>query len=700
MAVAHDHDTEVTEAFQELYREQYEQEVYDLARSYPNDRRSLVIEYDDLFRFDSQLADNLLDRPKKVLEYADEALRLYDVPVDVDLGNAHVRVVGLPETQRFYPGEFSPTDQSGSFRAIRAEVAMATDVYPRITQAAFECQRCGTLTHIPQQRGDYKEAQECQGCERQGPFEVNKDQSEFVDWQLLRLQTPPEVSTGSAKDLDVIVEDDMVGVAEMGDRVTANGQLRLKENSSDGDLSGTFEPWLDANHVELEESDKTELEISPEDRTRIKELANGAEGDPLDVAADSLAPTIHGHAEKKRALIVSAVGGVRVQYSSGKTDRGDIHVLLLGDPGTAKSELLERMNELIPRSVGVSAMNATEAGLLATAEQNDFGAGEWSLKPGAFVKANGSVVTIDELDDMASDVRASLLEPMANQRVNVSKAGINTQLATEAGVVAAANPKYGRFDPYENIVEQFVFEDNLLSRFDLIFTFKDRPDEETDGEIAGHILSTSDAAKRANRSDLTVDKSDEELINPAVEPEILRKWIMLAKQQPDPVFESDAVEEKLKEEFTALRGMYGYDDPTAPVPVTFRKLEAIRRIAEAIARFEFSDVITERHAELTTKMVGKSMQDYAKDADGNLDADIVETGSSASQRERRKSIGEVAVELQSEYEGGAVPRDDIVERAAEECGGDESMIDSDITTMKSEGEFSEPATGKLRYLGR
>jgi replicative DNA helicase Mcm len=357
--------------------------------------------------------------------------------------------------------------------------------------------------------------------------------------------------------------------------------------------------------------------------------------------------------------------------------------------------LLDAVNNLGWRTVGMSGKGATVAGTTATAKQDDFGPAEWTLEAGAFVKAHKGMVAIDELDDMDPEVRASMLEPMSKQRINVNKAGINAELSTETAVVAAGNPKYGRWDEYEPLFEQFDLEDNLISRFDLIYTVSDDLDPDEDQEVAEHVLETRDESKR-KMSGLEVT-GDEKTATP-VDQDILRKWVAVAKDQDPPVFADDEVKEWLKESFTDLRGIHGHDED-ATVPVTFRKLEGIVRIAEAAAKLELSDTIEMRHARLATNAVGESIRDYGTNEDGELDADVQESGQSKSEAERKEALKEVIKNLQSaEGNDGSAPVETIVE-AMEERGYRESKVWKDIKRFKNKGMAYEPNPDSLRWVG-
>jgi len=694
MSQARDVDPDLIDKIQSFLKKYYREEIAALAQKYPSEQKSLVVDYQDIFKWDSDAADDFLNKPERMVEYAEEALRLLELPVDESLSKAHVRVENIPSEQTFYPGEFSPTDHSGSFRAIRGEVSRATDVFARATTVAFECQRCGTLTRISQSGGDFEEPHECTGCERQGPFLINEDQTDHVDAQMLRVQTPPEEAQGTGQELDVAVEDDLAGVVTAGDRVTIPGKVTLEQQSSDRSKDNVFEPFLDAIAIEVDETDAQDIDITAEERQEITALANGDEGDPLELAAETLAPKIYGHKTPKKAIILALVGGARTEYGGGDFDRGEFHVLLIGDPSTGKSKLVNRAEHIGWRSVGVSGKGSTVAGVTATAVQDDFGDRGWTLDAGAAVKAHRGVLAVDELDDMPAEVRSALLEPMSKQTIHVTKGGINSRLNTRTAVVAAANPEYDRFDPYEPIGEQFTFSSTLLSRFDLVYTFRDIPDEENDAKVGGHVLDARDAAKREEQG----DDVDEDAHQSPIDAALLRKWIALAKQQPKPVFASEAVRDKVLDQYQTLRGMHGYDEDE-PVPVTVRKLEGTVRVAEAAAKFEFSEEITERHVEIASELIGESMQDVGKDPDtGELDADITETGTSKAQRDRIKSVTELIQELQVEYDEGA-PMEVLIERAEDEHDIDESKVRHEVDKLKQAGTAIQPRNEHVRYIG-
>ncbi|MGN8217952.1 LAGLIDADG family homing endonuclease [Halococcus morrhuae DSM 1307] len=326
-------NADLIDDFEEFYRNYYRNEIGELAQQYPNERRSLFIDWGDLYRFDSDLADDYRSQPDQLQEYAEEALRLYDLPVDVGLGRAHVRIRGLDE-----PTEIREirARHRGQLLAVQGIVRKATDVRPKITEAAFECQRCGTLTRIPQTGGDFQEPHECQGCERQGPFDINFDQSEFVDAQKIRVQESPEGLRGgeTPQNIDVHIEDDITGDVTAGDHVRVTGVLHLDQQESGRDASPMFDLFMDGVAVEIEDEQFEDMDISEADKRAIVELST--EDDIYEQMVGSIAPSIYGYEEAKLAMILQLFSGVAKHLPDGSRIRGDLHMLLIGDPGTGK----------------------------------------------------------------------------------------------------------------------------------------------------------------------------------------------------------------------------------------------------------------------------------------------------------------------------------------------------------------------------
>ena len=689
-------NNELVERFEQFYRDYYHEDIGDLARKFPTDQRSLYVDWGDLYRFDPDLADDYLSHPEDFREAAEEALRLYDLPVDVKLGGAHVRVRGLGDTTDIRG--IRATDIN-TLIAVSGIVRKATDIRPKIREAAFECQRCGTISRISQAKGELQNPHECTGCERQGPFRINVDQSEFIDSQQIRIQESPESLRGgeTPRNIDVHLEDDLTGEVTPGDRVTVTGTLQLDQD--DAGESPVFDTHIVGESIEIDEEEFEDMDISEADKQEIIQLSDS--DDIYDEIIGSIAPSIYGYEKQKMAIGLQLFSGVTKNLPDGSRIRGDLHILLIGDPGTGKSQLLQYVQEISPRSVYTSGKGASTAGLTAAAVQDDFGDGqEWSLEAGALVLADQGVAAVDELDKMDEGDRSAMHEALEQQSVSISKAGINATLKSRCSLLGAANPKYGRFDEYEPVAEQIELDPALISRFDLIFTVTDKPDEEEDRRLADHILSTNLAGElNTQNTELTSPDVDPQRVDdmidevdPEIDPDLLRKYVAYAKQSCFPRM-TDEAKSVIQNFYTDLRSEGTGSD--SPIPITARKLEALVRLAEASARIRLSDEVTREDAERVVNVVRTSIEDVGMDPEsGELDADIVETGTSKTQRDRIQNIKTLIEDIEQEYDEGAPV--DVVEERAEEAGMDASKVEHEIEKLRRQGEVYEPTTDHLR----
>jgi DNA replicative helicase MCM subunit Mcm2 (Cdc46/Mcm family) len=325
------------EKFRSFYRRYCDDDIARLAQRYPNEQRSLHLSYNDLYTFDADLAERYLNKPEDMQEIAEEALRTYDLPADVSLGQAHVRLRGLPSSSTIDIRNIRVVDDHiGSMVAVKGIVRKATDVRPKIVEAAFECQRCGTMTYIPQSDSGFQEPHECQGCERQGPFRINHDQSEFIDAQTLRIQESPEGLRGgeTPQSIDVYLEDDICGAVTPGDHVSVAGVLHIEQQTSGNEKTALFDLYMDGVTVTIEDEEFEDMDIDDEDVTEILELADSP--DIYERMVDSVAPSIYGYREEKLAMILQLFSGVTKHLPDESRIRGDLHMLLIGDPGTGK----------------------------------------------------------------------------------------------------------------------------------------------------------------------------------------------------------------------------------------------------------------------------------------------------------------------------------------------------------------------------
>ncbi|MXR19957.1 minichromosome maintenance protein MCM [Halobacterium bonnevillei] len=690
---------ELVDRFEEFYRRYYSDDVAELARKYPRESKSLHLDWRDLYQMDPDLADDFINHPDDLKEAAEEALRLYDLPVDVSLGQAHVRVYGLEESTEI---RAIRAEHLNSLVSVQGMVRKATDVRPKIERAVFVCQRCGAETEVPQGDAGFQEPYQCESCERQGPFKLDPERSEFVDSQKLRIQESPEGLAGgeTPQSIDVHITDDITGEVTPGDHVTVSGVLRL-DQSEGSDESPVFDLYMEGLSVVIEDEEFEEMNITEEDKQQIVEISERE--NLYEQMVDSMAPSIYGHREAKLAMILQLFSGVTKHLPDESRIRGDLHMLLIGDPGTGKSALISYVQNIAPRSVYTSGKGSSSAGLTAAAVRDDFGDGQqWTLEAGALVLADQGVAAVDELDKMAADDRSAMHEALEQQKISISKAGINATLKARCSLLGAANPKYGRFDQYEPIGEQIDLEPALISRFDLIFTVTDKPDPEEDAKLAEHILQTNYAGElntqreQLANSNHTADEvaAETDTVAPAIEASLLRKYIAYSRRNCYPTM-TDEAKQAIEEFYVDLRAEGQGED--APVPVTARQLEALVRLAEASARVRLSDTVEVADAERVISIVRSCLQDIGVDPEtGEYDADVVETGRSKTQRDRVKNVKAIIKEIEDEFDEGA-PVEEVLDRA-EEVGMDADKARHEIDKLKEKGELYQPNKDHLRSI--
>ena len=330
--MAQSQDQELTERFETFFRRYYSDEVGALARQYPREKKSLVVDWDDLYQFDPDFAEDFVRHPDQLQEAAEEALRVYDLPIDVSLGQAHVRVRNLGEATEI---RRLRAEHMNTFVAVQGIVRKATDVKPKIQTAVFVCQRCGSEQHVAQGDGGFQEPYQCESCERQGPFQLDSEKSEFVDSQKLRIQESPEGLSGgeTPQAIDVHIEDDIPGRVTAGDHVTATGVLRLDDSNTEND-SPVFDHYMEGSFIEIEDEEFEDMEITEDDKEDIVEISQDPE--IYETMVDSIAPSIYGHRQAKLAMLLQLFSGVTKHLPDGSRIRGDLHMLLIGDPGTGK----------------------------------------------------------------------------------------------------------------------------------------------------------------------------------------------------------------------------------------------------------------------------------------------------------------------------------------------------------------------------
>ena len=695
----------VTERWEDFLKRYCWDELVELANYYP-EKRSLLVKFTDMDLYDPNLADMVLESPDVAINAATRALRAIDTPTGVTLDEANFRIIKVPRRLKIRDIR---SEDIGKLVSIEGLVTKATEVRPKVVDAVFECPYCHHVFSMGQSGRQFKEPVECDqesgGCGRKAQhFKLLIEQCKFANAQKIRLQESPEELRGGElpQAIDVYLEDDITGTVTPGDRVIITGILRSYQRTTRFGKTPFFDIYLEGNSLEHKEEEFEEIKITEEDEQRIMELKD--QPDVYEKLIRSIAPSIYGYEEIKEAMVLQLFAGVPKELPDDTRVRGDIHVLLVGDPGVAKSQLLTYLVKLAPRGLYTGGKSSTSAGLTAAAVKDEFGEGRWTLEAGALVLADKGIAAVDEIDKMRKEDRDALHEAMEQQTVSVAKAGIMARLNSRCGLLAAANPKYGRFDKYTPIAEQINMPPTLLSRFDLIFTMMDRPNEETDTKTAEHIIETHYAGellaqlKNVSKIDIAEREHFEHAVaamKPPIESDLLRKYVAWSKRNVFPVM-SEGARRRFLEFYIGLRRQ-GYEDEEAPVPVTARQLEALIRLGEARARARLSDEITEEDADRVINIVTYCLKRVFVDPEtGRLDTDWVTVGITKTKRDRARSIREIIKDLEREY-GEEVPLEEVLDLAEEE-GMEREKAEEIIEVMKRDGILFSPSSGIIKFV--
>lgn len=692
-------DESLVASWQSFFEENCKSEIETIALEYP-ENRSLIVDYWDIDKADPKLTETLINQPYKALFNAEEALKNIDAAAEHKL-QLHLRVDNLPDTQKILIRKIR-ANHLGKYTAIEGLVKKATEVRPKLQIAAFQCQKCGAVIKIDQEEDILKEPSECYedqgGCGRISSFKLLMNHSTFIDSQKIEIQENPEGLRGGAQPerISAYLEDDLVGMLAPGDRVIVTGILHSQQRRRGPLRLTSFNKVMDAYSTERQELAFEEVEVTPEDEEEILKISK--DPDIYNKMRQSIAPTIYGMNVEKEALVLVLFSGLSKKMPDGTYIRGDIHVLLVGDPGTAKSQLLTYMSKLAPRSIYASGKASSAAGLTAAAVRDEFGEGRWTLEAGALVLADMGIACIDEIDKMEETDRSSMHQAMEQQEISVAKAGINATLKARCAILAAANPKLGRFDEFIPMHEQINMPPALLSRFDLIFSILDKPNRETDTALATHILRTHKAGEvsenilRSKKSKHTKEERDSlmENVMPVFTPEFVRKYVAYAKRNIFPVMSDDA-SEVLKNYYVDFRS-----SSEDSVPFTPRQLEAFVRLAEASTRVRLSEEVTVEDAKRAISIIDQYLRRVGMDREtGKFDIDIIATGISHTQQSRMRSIIDIIQKLCNASEDDNAARSDIVSEA-EIQGIESSKVEGALDRLKRNGQIYEPIHGKYR----
>ncbi len=695
-------------SWERFFKKYYKEQINEAVLGYP-ERRSLVIDYFDLDKHDNKLAEAMLYNPVQSFLMAEEALKSVDVPLE-PRPKLRVRVKNLP-INAVVDVRNLRAEHLGKLVAVKGLIKKISEVRPKIQDALFQCGRCGAFVRESQEEHlVFREPLECYedqgGCGRDSSFkliitETRGQSSRFVDTQKLEIQESPEVMRGGEQPqrLNLYAEEDLCGVARPGERITVNGVLRSHIKKNQGVKSTIMEIYVDTNFIEKEEQEFEEIETTEEEEEEIRRFSRDPE--VYLQMRNSIAPTLFGMEMEKLTLLLQLFGGVEKRLPGGTRLRGDMHVLLVGDPGVAKSQLIRYMSHLAPRGIYTSGKSSSGAGLTAAAVKDEFGDGRWTLEAGAMVLADRGLLCVDEIDKMDKNDQSSMHEGMEQQSISVAKAGITATLQSRCSVLGAANPKQGRFDEFSPIAEQINFPPALLSRFDVIFVLTDKPDVTRDGQLATHILNVHRGGamreqRRFDENTFTEEEADSLLgeVEPPVAKDFLRKYVAYAKRTCHPVLSEEA-RDRLSSYYVDLRRQASGE--SRAIPLTPRQLEALVRMAEASARVRLSQKVMPEDTDRAIQIVEYYMRRMTG-SDGIMDVDVIASGVSHNLRNQIGIIKTVIRDLEAGTDHGAEYA--AVVDACEQKGIPPAKTQEIIQRLRQQGEVLEARDNHLRTVSR
>lgn len=633
------------------------------------------LNFDELSEQSPELAERLITKPEETISILELALHETGIVPD-----AKVRLISLSASQ-FLRIRNIRAKNLNMMISIEGIVRQASEVRPRVTNAKFECPACGTILSVLQIDEKFREPSRC-SCGRRGGFkELDK---EMVDAQRLVIEESPDGLSGGEqpKRMTVFLKEDLVE-PRMEEKTTPGCKVNiigvLKEvplPAKTGGILTRFDLAVEANNITPMEESFDDIDIKEEDEEEIKELA----ADPriMEKLTASIAPSVWGYPEIKEALALQLFGGVQKTRSDGTKTRGDMHVLLVGDPGVAKSVMLKFISGIAPKGRYVSGKSTSGAGLTATVVKDEFLRG-WALEAGAMVLSNKGLVCIDELEKMDENDRSTMHEAMEQQTVTISKANVQASLRAQTSVLAAANPKFGRFDPHEMIAKQVNLAPSLLNRFDVLFILRDLPDKIRDESIAAHVL---------NEHKQTVHEG---IINK----ELLRKYIAYAKQHCHPMLTDEAIR-RIKTFYVNLRNQPSMTaDTIKPIPISARQLEALIRLAEATSKARLGKTVTEEDAQRAINLMKYYMMQVGYDEETkSFDVDKI-SGNPASKRNKIFTLKEIIEDLEGRL-GKLIPMEEIEKAADGKLKKDE--LEEAIDKLVRAGDLFRPRKGYVQRM--
>jgi len=673
----------------------YQEEINNVSSKGGN---TLIILFEDLLAFDSQIAEKLRKDPETLLEDA------------VDAFKNVLKFQGGKITDQDYFVRISTKDEKSSLsiplRGLRAKnidnliltkgiLVRSSAVRPKLIEATFKCSLCGNEITVEQFTSRLRMPKFCPNktckAKAQSDFHLVSKISKFIDWQSIMIQEIPEdLPPGRIpRSVQAILTHDLVDIVKPGDRVKIIGIFKSVVAQSSRNLnSNIFKTFISVNLIDPEDKTDEFIELSKDDKDTIEKLSK----EPMiqKKISRSISPTIYGRDSLKMAAALSLFAGSRKPRPGGGYKRGDIHVLFVGDPGTGKSEILKSAIEISPRGLYTSGKGSTAVGLTA-AVIKDSETNQMNLEAGAVVLANGGVAAIDEFDKMDTGDRSALHEAMEQQTVSIAKAGIVATLKAQTAIIAAANPRSGRYDRYKTPTQNINLPPSLLSRFDLIFVVVDKPNPADDAQMAEFILKSSMIDPKSSTEEISQ-------ITAPIPADLLKKYIKHARRTCFPVLSKEA-KERIKEFYLELRGQYDSED--AIVSILARNLDALVRLSEAYAKMALRSKVLKADVEEIIKLFKRYLKDTGYDeTTGKIDMDRILVGQSRSTLNKLDKLMNKLKEIFESNNWKALEKQSVVQILSLEDGLDEQFIKSALDELVKEGTLYEPKNNLIKFTNK
>eukprot|EP00118_Oscarella_pearsei_P004523 m.19557 g.19557 ORF g.19557 m.19557 type:complete len:892 (+) comp27855_c0_seq1:94-2769(+) len=595
---------------QSVYREKIRQMV-------ESNKQSLVVNYNVLATEWQVLAYFLPEVPAEMLKIFDEAAWEVVLGIYPNYNRIHnhvyVRIAELPLME-----DIRSLRQLHLNQLIRTcgVITMTTGVLPQLNMIKFDCPKCGfILGPFYQNQSQEIKPGSCPECQSSGPFEINMEQTLYQNYQRVTIQeSPGKVVAGRLpRSKETILLADLVDSCKPGDEIELTGIYR---NNYDGSLNTAngfpvFATVIEANYVTKKDDKLAVSSLTDEDQRKILALAKDQHISDRIVA--SIAPSIYGHENIKRAIALALFGGQPKNPAGKHQLRGDINILVCGDPGTAKSQFLKYVEKAAPRAVFTTGQGASAVGLTAFVQRSPI-TREWTLEAGALVLADKGVCLIDEFDKMNDQDRTSIHEAMEQQSISISKAGIVTSLQARCSVISAANPIGGRYDPTMTFSDNVNLTEPILSRFDVLCVVRDTIDAVEDERLARFVVNSHvrhhpamEKSAISQQQQEAQEKEDQAGFE-KIPQELLKKYIIYAKEKVHPkLHQMD--QDKVAQLYSQLRRE---SMATGSVPITVRHIESIIRLAEAEAKLHLREFVMDEDVNMAIRVVLESFIDAQK----------------------------------------------------------------------------------------